>query len=430
MSLDAKTLLNYEAMELLRFTTAGSVDDGKSTLIGRLLYDSKGVFEDQLEAIRKTTQKKGGDDIDFALITDGLSAEREQGITIDVAYRYFATARRKFIIADTPGHEQYTRNMVTGASTADLAIVLIDARNGVMVQSKRHGYIAKLLGIPHIVVAINKMDLVDFKQEVYEKIKTDYEAFFQKLSEEHPARPLLKDLTFIPISALKGDNVTVKSQATSWYQGKSLLEHLETIEISSDRNLEDFRFPVQLVLRPNLDYRGFSGKIASGTARKGQKIVSLPSGAVSTIKSIDTFDGEIEEAVPPMSVTLRLEDEIDISRGDMLAYPGNEPKCAKSFEAHMCWMIKEPLVLKKKYLLKLATGEVKAVVEGIEWVRDMKTLEKNTAPQLNLNDIALVKVQTLKPICFDPYAQNRVTGSFILIDELTNNTVAAGMIVE
>ena len=430
MSLSAKTLLNYEKMELLRFTTAGSVDDGKSTLIGRLLYDSKGVFEDQLDAIRKTTQKKGGDDIDFALITDGLSAEREQGITIDVAYRYFATARRKFIIADTPGHEQYTRNMVTGASTADLAIVLIDARNGVMVQSKRHGYIAKLLGIPHIVVAINKMDLVDFKQEVYEKIKADYEAFFQKLSEEHPARPLLKDLTFIPISALKGDNVTVKSQATPWYQGKSLLEHLETIEISSDRNLEDFRFPVQLVLRPNLDYRGFSGKIASGTARKGQKIVSLPSGAVSTIKSIDTFDGEIEEAVPPMSVTLRLEDEIDISRGDMLAYPGNEPKCAKSFEAHMCWMIKEPLVLKKKYLLKLATGEVKAVVEGIEWVRDMKTLEKKSAPQLNLNDIALVKIQTLKPICFDPYAKNRVTGSFILIDELTNNTVAAGMIGE
>ncbi len=430
MSLSAKTLLNYEKMELLRFTTAGSVDDGKSTLIGRLLYDSKGVFEDQLDAIRKTTQKKGGDDIDFALITDGLSAEREQGITIDVAYRYFATARRKFIIADTPGHEQYTRNMVTGASTADLAIVLIDARNGVMVQSKRHGYIAKLLGIPHIVVAINKMDLVDFKQEVYEKIKADYEAFFQKLSEEHPARPLLKDLTFIPISALKGDNVTVKSQATPWYQGKSLLEHLETIEISNDRNLEDFRFPVQLVLRPNLDYRGFSGKIASGTARKGQKIVSLPSGAVSSIKSIDTFDGEIEEAVPPMSVTLRLEDEIDISRGDMLAYPGNEPKCAKSFKAHMCWMIKEPLVLKKKYLLKLATGEVKAVVEGIEWVRDMKTLEKKSAPQLNLNDIALVKIQTLKPICFDPYAKNRVTGSFILIDELTNNTVAAGMIGE
>ena len=428
MSLSAKTLLNYEQMELLRFTTAGSVDDGKSTLIGRLLYDSKGVFEDQLDAIRKTTQKKGGEDIDFALITDGLSAEREQGITIDVAYRYFATSKRKFIIADTPGHEQYTRNMVTGASTADLAIVLIDARNGVMVQSKRHGYIAKLLGIPHIVVAINKMDLVDFKQEVYEKIKADYVAFFQKLSDEHPARPLVKDLTFIPISALKGDNVTVKSSATPWFHGKSLLEQLETIEISKDRNLDDFRFPVQLVLRPNLDYRGFSGKIASGVARKGHKIVSLPSGAVSVIKSIDSFNGAMDEAFTPMSVTIRLEDEIDISRGDVLAYPGNEPQCSQNFEAHVCWMVKEPLALKKKYLLKLATGEVKVMVEAIEWVRDMKTLEKNTATELKLNDIALVKIKTLKPICFDPYSRNKVTGSFILIDELTNNTVGAGMI--
>ncbi|HTC20076.1 MAG TPA: GTP-binding protein, partial [bacterium] len=319
MTLSAKTLLNYEKMDMLRFTTAGSVDDGKSTLIGRLLFDSKGVFEDQLDAIRKTTQKKGGEDIDFALITDGLSAEREQGITIDVAYRYFATAKRKFIIADTPGHEQYTRNMVTGASTADLAIILIDARNGVMVQSKRHGYIAKLLGIPHLVVAVNKMDLVDFKEDVYEKIKKEYEAFFQRLSEEHPSRPLLKDLTFIPMSALKGDNVTVKSPATPWYKGPSLLEHLETLEISKDRNLDDFRFPVQLVLRPNLDYRGFSGKIASGIVRKGQKIISLPSGATSTVKAIDAFEGELEEAYPPMSITLRLNDEIDISRGDMLA---------------------------------------------------------------------------------------------------------------
>ncbi len=429
MSLDAKTLLNYEKMDMLRFSTAGSVDDGKSTLIGRLLFDSKGVFEDQLEAIRKTTQKKGGEDIDFALITDGLSAEREQGITIDVAYRYFATSKRKFIIADTPGHEQYTRNMVTGASTADLAIILIDARNGVMVQSKRHGYIAKLLGIPHIVVAVNKMDLMDFKEDVYEKIKKDYEAFFQKLSDEHPSRPVLKDVVFIPMSALKGDNVTVKSPAMPWYKGPSLLEHLETVEIAKDRNFDDFRFPVQLVLRPNLDYRGFSGKIASGIVRKGQKVISLPSGATSTIRSIDSFEGELDEAYPPMSVTLRLNDEIDISRGDMLAIPDNEPKCDKQFHAHLCWMVKEPLVLKKKYVLKLATGEVKAVVSNILWVRDMKTLDKNSAQQLNLNDIARVEIQTLKPICFDFYAQNRTTGSFILIDELNNNTVAAGMIV-
>jgi small GTP-binding protein len=343
MTLEAKTLLNYEKMDLLRFTTAGSVDDGKSTLIGRLLYDSKGVFEDQLEAIRRTTEKKGGEDIDFALITDGLSAEREQGITIDVAYRYFITAKRKFIIADTPGHEQYTRNMVTGASTADLAIILIDARNGVMIQSKRHGYIAKLLGIPHIVVAVNKMDLVDFKEEVFEKIKDEYTAFL--------------------------------------------------------------------------------------VARKGQKIMVLPSGAVSSIKSIDTFDGELEEAWPPSCVTIRLTDEIDISRGDMLAYPGNEPKCEKQFSANLCWMVKEPLVLNKKYILKLATGEMKALVSNIRWVRDMKTLDKNSADQMNLNDIAEVEMQTLKPICFDPYSKNRGTGSFILIDELTNNTVAAGMIV-
>ncbi len=430
MTLTAKTLLDYERMDMLRFTTAGSVDDGKSTLIGRLLYDSKGVFEDQLDAIRKTTQKKGGDDIDFSLITDGLSAEREQGITIDVAYRYFATARRKFIIADTPGHEQYTRNMVTGASTADLAIVLIDARNGVMVQSKRHGYIAKLLGIPHIVVAVNKMDLVDYKEEVFEKIKKDYEAFFNLLSEQEPGRPSAKDLTFIPISALKGDNVTVKSANTPWYKGNSLLEHLETIEISKDRNMEDFRFPVQLVLRPNLDYRGFSGKVVSGVAKKGEKVVVLPSGVTSKIKAIDVYEGEVAEAFPPMCVSIRLEDEVDISRGDMIAYPGNEPKCANQFQANICWMVKEPLALKKKYILKLATGEVKAMVGIIHWVRDMKTLEKNGAPELSLNDIARVELRTLKPICFDSYARNRATGSFILIDELTNSTVAAGMIVE
>ncbi len=389
----------------------------------------KGVFEDQLEAIRRTTEKRGGEDIDFALITDGLAAEREQGITIDVAYRYFATSKRKFIIADTPGHEQYTRNMVTGASTADLAIILIDARNGVMIQSKRHGYIAKLLGIPHIVVAINKMDLVDFNENVYEKIKKEYEDFFRQLVDQNPAPPILKNLEFIPISAPKGDNVTVKSQATPWYKGKPLLEHLETIEISKDRNLEDFRFPVQTVLRPNLDYRGFAGKVESGILKRGEKVMVLPSGGTSTVKAIDSFDGEVEEAFPPMCVSVRLNDEIDISRGDMLVYPGNEPKCDKQFFANLCWMVKEPLSLRKKYLLKHTTQTVKGIVTDIQWVADMKTLEKNKAETLNLNDIARVEIQTLKPLCLDPYTRNRATGSFILIDELTNNTVAAGMIV-
>jgi sulfate adenylyltransferase large subunit len=415
-------------MDMLRFSTAGSVDDGKSTLIGRLLFDSRGVFEDQLEAIRKTTQRKGGEDIDFALITDGLAAEREQGITIDVAYRYFATARRKFIIGDTPGHEQYTRNMVTGASTADLAIILIDARNGVMIQSKRHGYIAKLLGTPHIVVAINKMDLVDFKQDVFEKIKADYLEFFTQLVADSPTAPNLSNLEFIPISALKGDNVTTKSANMTWFQGKPLLELLETIEIAKDRNLTDFRFPVQLVLRPNLDYRGFAGKVASGIAEKGKTVLALPSGTSSTLKGIDTMDGELNEAFPPMSVTLRLADEIDISRGDMICYPENRPQVGNRFQAHLCWMVKEPMSLKRKFVLKLATTEVKSMVSGIQWVRDMKTLEKNPASELNLNDIALVEVQTLKPICYDPYTRNRGTGSFILIDELNNNTVAAGMI--
>ncbi len=428
MTLSAKTLLNYEKMDMLRFSTAGSVDDGKSTLIGRLLFDSRGVFEDQLDAIRRTTQRKGGEDIDFALITDGLAAEREQGITIDVAYRYFATARRKFIIGDTPGHEQYTRNMVTGASTADLAIILIDARNGVMIQSKRHGYIAKLLGTPHIVVAINKMDLVDFKQDVFEKIKADYLEFFTQLVADSPTAPNLSNLEFIPISALKGDNVTTKSANMTWFQGKPLLELLETIEIAKDRNLTDFRFPVQLVLRPNLDYRGFAGKVASGIAEKGKTVLALPSGTSSTLKGIDTMDGELNEAFPPMSVTLRLADEIDISRGDMICYPENRPQVGNRFQAHLCWMVKEPMSLKRKFVLKLATTEVKSMVSGIQWVRDMKTLEKNPASELNLNDIALVEVQTLKPICYDPYTRNRGTGSFILIDELNNNTVAAGMI--
>jgi sulfate adenylyltransferase subunit 1 len=422
MAIDTKSQLDYAKMDLLRFTTAGSVDDGKSTLIGRLLYDSKGVFEDQLEAIRKTTEKRGGEDIDFALITDGLSAEREQGITIDVAYRYFATANRKFIIADTPGHEQYTRNMVTGASTANLAIVLIDARNGVMTQSRRHGFIASLLGIPHVTVAINKMDLVDFSEAVFEKIKKDYERFAKQVG--------IKELKVIPISALKGDNVVKPSENMKWYKGPTLLKYLEKVEISHDANLADFRFPVQTVLRPNLDYRGFAGRVASGVVKKGDKIKVLPSGFESTVKAIDTYDGEIDQAYPPMSVTLRLTDEVDVSRGDMLVHPGNLPKSSNKITTELCWMVTEPLSLKKKYSIKHTTQTIKAMVTEIEYRTNINTLEKEKVDQLSLNDIARVKIQTLKPLFYDPYSRNRNTGNFILIDELTNNTVAAGMIVE
>jgi sulfate adenylyltransferase subunit 1 len=422
MAIDTKSQLDYAKMDLLRFTTAGSVDDGKSTLIGRLLYDSKGVFEDQLEAIRKTTEKRGGEDIDFALITDGLSAEREQGITIDVAYRYFATANRKFIIADTPGHEQYTRNMVTGASTANLAIVLIDARNGVMTQSRRHGFIASLLGIPHVAVAINKMDLVDFSETDYEKIKKDYESFAKQVG--------IKELKVIPISALKGDNVVKPSANMAWYKGPTLLEYLEKVEISRDANLIDFRFPVQTVLRPNLDYRGFAGRVASGVVKKGDKIKVLPSGFESTVKAIDVFDGEIDQAYPPMSVTIRLADEVDVSRGDMLVHPDNLPKSSNRITTELCWMVTEPLSLKKKYSIKHTTQTIKAMVTEIEYRTNINTLEKEKVDQLNLNDIARVKIQTLKSLFYDPYSKNRNTGNFILIDELTNNTVAAGMIVE
>jgi sulfate adenylyltransferase subunit 1 len=422
MVIDTKSQLDYAKMDLLRFTTAGSVDDGKSTLIGRLLFDSKGVFEDQLDAIRRTSAKKGGDDIDLALITDGLSAEREQGITIDVAYRYFATAKRKFIIADTPGHEQYTRNMVTGASTANLAIVLIDARNGVMTQSRRHGFIASLLGIPHVTVAINKMDLVNFSEETYEKIKKDYEVFAKQVG--------IKELKVIPISALKGDNVVKPSENMKWYEGPTLLEYLEKVEISQDSNLKDFRFPVQTVLRPNLDYRGFAGRVASGVVKKGDKIKVLPSGFESTVKAIDSFDGELDQAFPPMSVTLRLTNEVDVSRGDMLVHPDNMPQSSNKITAELCWMVSEPLSLKKKYSIKHTTQTIKAMVTEIEYRTNINSLEKEKVDQLSLNDIARVKIQTLKPLYYDAYARNRNTGNFILIDELTNNTVAAGMIVE
>jgi sulfate adenylyltransferase large subunit len=420
MTIDEKSEISYANMGLLRFSTAGSVDDGKSTLIGRLLFDSKGVFEDQLEAIRKTTQKKGGEEIDLALITDGLAAEREQGITIDVAYRYFATPKRKFIIADTPGHEQYTRNMVTGASTSNLAIILLDARNGVLTQSRRHGFIANLLGIPHLVVAINKMDLVNYSQEVFDRISSEYESFTREIGAPQPV--------VIPISALKGDNVVEKSTAMPWYQGPALLEYLENVEISHDLNLETFRFPVQMVLRPNLDYRGFAGHIASGVIRKGDRVVGLPSGVETKVKAIDTFEGELEEAFAPMCVTLRLTEEVDLSRGDMLVHPAHRPQTATQFTADLCWMVQEPMTLKKKYALKHTTQTVKAMVTEIEYRTNINTLEKEKTTQLGLNDIARVKIQSLKPLFYDPYAQNRNTGNFILIDELTNNTVAAGMI--
>jgi len=419
--LDTKAQELYENMELLRFTTAGSVDDGKSTLIGRLLVDTKGVFEDQIDAIRRTTSRKGGEEIDLALITDGLAAEREQGITIDVAYRYFATARRKFIIADTPGHEQYTRNMVTGASTANLAIILVDARNGVQVQSRRHGTLATLLGIPHLVLAVNKMDLVGYSQAVYDKIVSDYREFSGRLNP--------KDLTCIPMSALNGDNVVRNSGRMPWYQGPSLLEHMETVPIGHDRNLEDFRFPVQLVLRPNLDYRGYAGKVASGIVRPGDKVVALPSGIETTVKAIDTWEGELAEAFPPLSVTLRLAQEIDLSRGDMICHPDNRPLVGNRFSADLCWFSSEPLVPKKKYLLKQTTQTVKCQVEAIEHRLDVNTMEKGPAEALRMNDIARIKVLTQKPLFYDPYSRNRATGNFIMIDELSNNTVAAGMIV-
>jgi sulfate adenylyltransferase large subunit len=398
-------LLASSERELLRFTTAGSVDDGKSTLIGRLLYDSKGVYEDQLASIRKATRNQSTNGLDLALVTDGLRAEREQGITIDVAYRYFSTARRKFIIADTPGHEQYTRNMATGASTANLAVILVDARLGVLPQSRRHARIATLLGIPHIVVAVNKMDLVDFRQEVFDSIRTEFEAFAKELG--------ARDLQFIPISALEGDNVVHRSPRTPWYEGPSLLEHLETVPIAQDRNLQDFRFPIQTVIRPNLDFRGFAGQVASGIVRRGDAVRVLPSGQTSRIRSIVTWDGELEEAFAPMSVTLCLEDEIDISRGDMLVHADNPPHVSRRFEAEMVWMNEKPLMPHRPYLLKHTTQVVHARIRR---------------GALQLNEIGTVFVETQRPVFFDAYRKNRATGAFILIDPISNETVGAGMI--
>ncbi|HXF63703.1 MAG TPA: sulfate adenylyltransferase subunit CysN [Caldilineaceae bacterium] len=410
----------YLAMDLLRFTTAGSVDDGKSTLIGRLLYDSKAIFEDQLEAVERASRQRGDPYIDLALLTDGLRAEREQGITIDVAYRYFATPKRKFIIADTPGHIQYTRNMVTGASTAELAIILIDARKGVLTQSKRHGFIASLLEIPHFLVAVNKMDLVDYRQEVYDAIVAEYTEFASKLS--------VQDLTFIPISALHGDNVVNKSQAMPWYDGPTLLHHLENVNVGATRNLVDFRFPVQMVIRPHQDFRGFAGQISSGTIMPGEEVVALPSGRTSRVRAIHFADQELREAAAGDSVVLTLEDEIDISRGDMIVRRHNLPQVGDQLECTLCWMSEEPLNPAGTYILQHTTRQVRALISELNYRIDVDTLHREPAHTLELNEIGRVRITTTQPIFFDPYKLNRATGSFILIDPYTNVTVAAGMI--
>ncbi|MCB9138357.1 MAG: sulfate adenylyltransferase subunit CysN [Caldilineaceae bacterium] len=407
-------------MDMLRFTTAGSVDDGKSTLIGRLLYDSKAIFEDQMEAVEMASKNRGDEYVDLALLTDGLRSEREQGITIDVAYRYFATPKRKFIIADTPGHIQYTRNMVTGASTAELAIILIDARNGVVTQSKRHGFIASLLQIPHILVAVNKMDLVDFDQEVYKEIVQEYTEFASKLS--------VQDLTFIPISALMGDNVVHKSEKTPWYKGPTLLHHLENVNVGGSRNLVDFRFPVQMALRPNQNFRGFAGQIASGSITPGEEIVVLPSGKESKIQSVVTLDGDQEEASAGESVVLTLQDEIDISRGDMIVRKRNLPQTASQFECVICWMNEEPMNPQGTYMVQHTTRQVRALISELNYRIDVNTLHREEADTLHLNEIGRITLTTTQPLFYDPYKLNRATGSFILIDPHTNNTVAAGMI--
>ena len=412
--------------QLLRFTTAGSVDDGKSTLIGRLLYDSKAIFEDQLEAIENTSKKKGHDGVDLALFTDGLRDEREQGITIDVAYRYFTTPKRKFIIADTPGHIQYTRNMVTGASTANAAIILVDARHGVIEQTRRHSFIASLLQIPHVIVCINKMDLVDFSEEAYNNVMDQFEDFSSKM--------LIKDVRFIPISALLGDNVVNRSENMDWYQGAPLLHTLETMHISSDINKVDTRFPVQTVLRPqseaHRDYRGYAGRVASGILRVGDDITVMPSGFTSKVKTIDTFNESLEEAYAPMSVSVTLEDDIDISRGDMLVRSNNMPEASQDIEVMLCWLHNNPAKPRAKYSIKHTSNEQKAMIKEVIYKFDINTLERNSEDKdLKMNDISKVKIRTTKPLMVDSYRENRTTGSVILVDDATNETVAAGMIV-
>jgi sulfate adenylyltransferase subunit 1 len=426
-TLDKFDSTSYNNMELLRFTTAGSVDDGKSTLIGRLLYDSKSIFEDQLEAVQRTSERRGEEHVNLALLTDGLRAEREQGITIDVAYRYFSTPKRKFIIADTPGHIQYTRNMVTGASTANLAIILVDARHGIVDQTRRHSLIASLLGIPHLAVCINKMDLVDWDESKYESIKEDFKAFASKLD--------VKDINFIPISALIGDNVVNKSTNMPWYEGTTLLYHLENIHITSDHNQVDGRFPVQYVVRPyddaHHDYRGYAGRIAGGIFRKGEQVKVLPSGFTSTIQKIEMNNVEIDEAYTPMSCTILLSDDIDISRGDMLVRENNVPKQSQDIDAMICWMGEKPLTINGKYALKHTTKDVRCVIKDVIYKMDINSLSRMPdEKEIGMNDIGRITLRTTAPILYDTYKRNRITGSFILIDEVTNVTVGAAMILD
>ena len=418
--------MSLDNNQLLRFTTAGSVDDGKSTLIGRLLYDSKSIFEDQLDAVEATSKRKGHEGVDLALFTDGLKDEREQGITIDVAYRYFTTPKRKFIIADTPGHIQYTRNMVTGASTANAAIILVDARNGVIEQTRRHSFIASLLQIPHVIVCINKMDLVDYSEEAYQMVINQFEDFSSKM--------LVKDIRFIPISALNGDNVVNRSENMPWYQGAPLLHTLETMHISSDINKVDARFPVQTVLRPqseaHRDYRGYAGRVASGVFRPGDAITVMPSGFTSKIASIDTLEASVEEAFAPMSVSITLEDDIDVGRGDMIVRTTNKPEASQDIEVMLCWLHNHSAKPRAKYTIRHTSNEQKAMIKEVIYKIDINTLERNRDDQtLNMNDICKVKIRTTKPLMVDSYRENRTTGSIILIDDTTNETVAAGMIV-
>ena len=413
-----------EKKDLLRLLTAGSVDDGKSTLIGRLLFDSKKLYEDQLSALERDSKRvgnAGAGQIDYALLCDGLKAEREQGITIDVAYRYFSTNKRKFIIADCPGHEQYTRNMITGGSTANLAIILVDSRMGVITQTRRHTYLCSLLGIKHVVLAVNKMDLVDFKEEVFRKIVADFEAFIAPFH--------IPDVRCIPLSALEGDNVVDRSERTPWYDGPALLEYLETVHLGNDHNLQDFRYPVQYVLRPDLDFRGFAGKIAGGIVRKGDEVMALPSGKRSHVKRIVTYDGDLDYAFPPECVTLQLEDEIDISRGEMIVHPDNMPHVGRHFEAMLVWMDEQPMDVNKSFYLKHTTNTTRCRIDHFAYKVDVNTLEKSDVDHLELNEIGRAVIVTSKEIFFDAYAKNKPTGAFILIDPITNNTSCVGMII-
>ena len=423
-NLDIEAFLNKdEQKDLLRFLTAGSVDDGKSTLIGRLLFDSKKIYEDQLATLERDSKRMGnaGDHMDYALLLDGLKAEREQGITIDVAYRYFSTNKRKCIIADTPGHEQYTRNMITGGSTADLAIILVDARSGVITQTKRHTFLVSLLGIKQVILAVNKMDLVDFSEERFNEIMKDYTQFVEPLG--------IPNVCCIPLSALDGDNVVEKSERTPWYKGPSLLDFIENVEIDGEIDLDDFRFPVQYVLRPNSEFRGFSGKIASGVVRRGDEIVAIPSGVRSKIKSIVTYDGELDYAFAPQSITLTLEDEIDVSRGEMLVHPDNLPIINRNFEAMLVWMDEEPMDINKQFFIKQTTNLSRASIDQIKYQVNVNTMKQYDVEYLCLNEIGRVVFSSAKELFFDPYLKNRATGAFILIDPITNNTSAVGMIL-